>query len=422
MELTEHLFRRESGRMVAALARVFGVRNLGLAEDAVQDAFCRAVEQWKFRGVPENPSAWLMAAARNRVIDILRRRRTAETLGPDFAHFSDMEQSVPPVIDELFGPDAIRDDLLRMMFSCCQPRLAEEAQVALILHILCGFGISEIAAAFVSGEAAIEKRITRAKKTLADSKRLFDLAAAREFAARLPAVQRALYLLFNEGYHSASTEIAVRVELCREAMRLTALLLEHPLGKTPASHALAALMALHAARLPGRVNPAGDLMSLLAQDRARWDRELIAEGFKLLELSATGPDLTEYHIEAAIASLHASAASERETDWKRIVELYDALIRLRPSPIIALNRAIAIAQAEGPRRGLAELEAVADSGRLARYPFYAAAQGELELRLGRHDRARAHFRRALAIARNPMERRFLDRRIQVCEADASSTA
>ena len=292
--------------MVAALTRVFGIHNLALAEDVVQDAFCRALEVWKFRGVPENPSAWLMATAKHRAIDVLRRERTARTFAPELGRLLESEWTLVPLVEELFGPLAVKDDLLRMMFSCCNPRLAEEAQVALVLHILCGFGISEVAAAFLDTEAATQKRISRAKKVLAGSKRLFDLADA-DFPRRLSAVHRALYLLFNEGYHGASAESAMQVELCREAIRLATLLLEHPGTATPATYALAALMSLHAARLPGRVNAAGQLQTLFDQDRSHWDRELIEEGQRLLELSATGPEVTEYHVEAAIALVHARA-------------------------------------------------------------------------------------------------------------------
>jgi RNA polymerase sigma factor (sigma-70 family) len=412
---TDHLFRREAGRMVSVLTRIFGVHNLALAEDVVQDAFCRAMEVWKYHGVPENPSAWLMATAKNRALDVLRRERTARTYAPELGRLLQSEWTLAPVVEELFAPNAIEDDLLRMMFSCCHPRLPEEAQVALMLHILCGFSVGEIASAFVSAHAAIEKRITRAKKVLAASKRLFDVTAAADFSARLPAVQRALYLLFNEGYHGASPESAVRVELCREAMRLTAKLLEHPLGTTPATYALAALMCLDAARLPARVDTSGNLSSLFDQDRSRWDQELILEGLKLLDLSAKGTELSEYHVEAAIASIHARALRAEDTDWAAIVSLYDTLMTLRPSPIVALNRAIAVAQNEGPDRGLEEIRSITGRDRLAAYPFYSAALGELEFRRGRRETAREHFRAALALARNPMERRFLDQRVNACE-------
>src|SRR6516162_3089369 len=243
MEPNDFLFRREAGRMVATLARVFGMHNLALAEDVVQDAFCRALEVWKFRGVPENPSAWLMVTAKNRALDVLRRERTTRTFAPELGRLLESEWTLAPTVAQLFEPNSIKDDELCMMFSCCHPRLPEEAQVALVLHILCGFSVDEIAGAFVSSHAAIEKRITRSKKVLAASKKLFDVAAGAEFSARLPAVHRALYLLFNEGYHGASPESAVRSELCHEAMRLAAVLLEHPLGATSTSYALSALMA-----------------------------------------------------------------------------------------------------------------------------------------------------------------------------------
>src|SRR5215813_4784183 len=226
MVISDHLFRRESGRMVAALTRIFGVHNLALAEDVVQEAFLRAIDVWRFRGVPENPSAWLMKTAKNCALDVLRRERTARTFAPEVGRLLESEWTLAPAVEELFAASAIKDDLLRMMFSCCHPRLREEAQVALILHILCGFSVDEIASAFLSTHAAIEKRVTRAKKVLAGSKKLFDLEDA-DFSARLSAVHRALYLLFNEGYHGASAESAVQVDLCHEAIRLTRLLLEH---------------------------------------------------------------------------------------------------------------------------------------------------------------------------------------------------
>jgi RNA polymerase sigma factor (sigma-70 family) len=415
VDLDEHLFRHESGRMVAALTRIFGVHNLALAEDVVQDAFCRALEVWKIRGIPENPSAWLMTTARNRALDVLRRERTARTFGPELGRLIETEWTIAPVVAEAFEPHMIRDEQLRMMFSCCHPRLPEEVQVALILNILCGFGAGEIAGAFLAGRAAIEKRVSRGKKVLASSKRLFDLGDA-EFAARLSAVLRALYLLFNEGYHGASPESATRVDLCNEAMRLTALLREHPPAAAPRTYALSALMCLHAARLPARIDSVGDLVPLLDQDRSRWDARLIAEGLGLLERSASGEELSTYHIEAAIAAAHATAASVEETRWDAIVSLYDRLMAVAPSPVVALNRAIAVAQRDGAERGIEELRAIRDRDRLERYPFYPAALGELELRRGRHDAAREQFVAALALARNPTEQRFLEKRVAACSS------
>ena len=400
--------------MIAALTRIFGVHNLALVEDVVQDAFCKALEVWKVRGLPENPSAWLIAVAKNRALDVIRRDRTARTYAPEMGRLLEGEWTTVPLVEEAFAAQTIRDEQLRMMFSCCHPRLAEEAQVALVLNILCGFGASEIAAAFLAGRAAVEKRIARGKKVLADAKRLFDLSDA-EFALRLSAVRRALYLLFNEGYHGASGESVVRMDLCTEAMRLTALLREYPPADSPETAALASLMCLHAARLGGRVDAAGDLNPLLEQDRSRWDARLVAEGLALLERSAAGRAVTTYHVEAAIAAAHAGASSLGDTDWRLIVSLYDRLMTIAPSPVVALNRAIALGQRDGAERGLEELRAIGDPERLARYPFYPAAFGELELRRGNRKAARQHFQAALALARNPAERRHLDKRIRACD-------
>jgi RNA polymerase sigma-70 factor (ECF subfamily) len=384
----------------------------------VQDACCRALEVWEAGGVPENPSAWLMATAKNRALDIVRRERTARAFAPEMGRLLETEWTLAPLVDEAFAAETIRDEQLRMMFSCCHPRLPEEAQLALILNILCGFGAREIANALLTGRAAIEKRIARGKQVLAEARRLFDLGDA-EFAARLSTVRRALYLLFNEGYHGASAVSAVRAELCAEALRLTALLREHPPAATPATDALAALMCLHAARLPARTDAAGDLSGLVEQDRSRWDARLISEGLALLERSAVGEEVTPYHIESAIAAVHAGARTLEETDWRSIVSLFDRLMEIGPSPVVALNRAIAIGQRDGAARGLEALAAIADRERLSRYPFYPAAQGELELRRGDRVAAGKHFQAALGLARNEAERRFLEKRLRSC--DSSNT-
>jgi RNA polymerase sigma-70 factor (ECF subfamily) len=396
VELGERLFRDHSGRIVAALTRIFGLENLALAEDVMQDTFCRALEVWRIRGLPQNPSAWLMKAAKNRAIDLLRRERTARKFA-----------TMLPTINEVFSAEAIKDDQLRMMFSCCDPLLSEKAQISLTLNLLCGFSSSEIASAFLSKLAAMEKLIQRAKNVLSTAKTLFDLAD-RELPERLSAVHRVLYLLFNEGYHSASAGPVIRVDLCREAMRLAASLLDNSLVATPASYALCALMWLHAARLPARVDGEGELISLADQDRSLWDAALIAKGNEFLDRAAFGSELTEYHVEAAIAAAHSSSQRAEDTDWERIVWLYDMLMQIRPSPVIALNRAIAVAQKDGPEAGIAEIRAIEHSDRLAAYPFLPAALAELELRAGRTEDAREHFEAAVALARNPAERRFLE--------------
>jgi RNA polymerase sigma factor (sigma-70 family) len=399
VDLDARFFRREAGRLTAALTRLFGVHNLALAEDVAQDALCRALEVWKFHGPPPNPSAWLMATAKNRAVDVLRRERTARVFAPELGRWLETEWALAPTVEAALADAAIQDDQLRMMLSCCAPRLPEEAQIAVILQVLCGFSVKEIAGAFLETAAAVEKRIARAKKALAASRTLFDLGDASQVQARLPVVHRALYLLFNEGYHGASPESAVRVELCQEAMRLVSLLLDNPAGQTPATRALAALMCLHAARMPSRVDGAGDLTPFFEQDRSLWDRALIGQGQRLLEDSAAGAELTTYHLEAAIAFVHTCAPAAAETDW---------------GTMVALHRAIAVGQHQGPARGLAEIGAIPGRDRLERYPFYAAAVAEMELALGRVEPARGRFREALALARNPTERRALERRLAAC--------
>lgn len=411
MELPEHLFRREASRLIAALTRIFGVHNLALAEDVVQDAFCRALEVWKVSGVPDQPGAWLMTAAKRRALDIVRRQQTAQRFAPELGHLLDSEWTRAPLIDEAFSPGVIQDEQLRMMFSCCQPRLPEEAQLALILNILCGFGAAEIAALLLESRAAVEKRIARGKHALAEVPRLFELDD-ETFPTRLAVVQRALYLLFSEGYHGTHVAGAVRAELCAEALRLGHLLLQHAPAATPVTCALQALMSLHAARLPARIDAAGELYALVEQDRARWDQGLLNEGLAWFERSAAGELLSAYHVEAAIAAVHVAAGRVEETDWPQIVSLYDRLMEIAPSPVIALNRAIALGESQGPRRALAALEAIEGRERLAGYPFYPAALAEYCQRCGESARAAQHLTEALRLARNDDERRLLAKRLQ----------
>ncbi len=422
MDLEDHLFRRESSRLVAILTGLFGMHNLALAEDVVQDAFCQALETWKFHGPPQDPAAWLMTTAKNRALDVMRREATARKFSPEVARHLESEWTLAPAVDDAFDAGGINDRQLRMMFSCVHPRLPEETQLALILHLLCGFGMDETAAAFLKNPAATEKRLVRAKKTLAESKELFSLSGSADIAARLPAVQRALYLLFNEGYHGASPENAVRGELCDEARRLVSLLLENALTATPSTYALAALLSFDAARLPARLDGVGDLVLLADQDRCLWDSTLIAEGHRLMDLSAAGGELSAYHVEAAIASLHADARTVEETNWDAIVSLYDTLLRIQPSPVASLGRAVAIAERDGPARGLEELARIENRDRLDGYPFYFMAIAEFNRRLGALDKARGAYESALALARNPTEERFLRHRIEACKLSHQPTA
>jgi RNA polymerase sigma factor (sigma-70 family) len=414
VELAEHLFRHEAGRMVAALARVLGLRQLALAEDAVQDALVRALETWRFGALPENPGAWLMRCARNRATDLLRRQGTAARAAEALGRALDAESAAAPDADR----PAIADDELRLMFSCCPPELPPAAQVAVILKYLCGFTVREIAHAFLSAEAAVEKQLYRARAALEAAGELCEVGDPDAVTERLPQVLEAIYLLFNEGYHGAHPETAVREDLCFEALRLARLLAGLP-AAGPEARALLALLCFHAARLQARFEN-GALQVLADQDRARWDPALVAEGFRWLAASAEGRRLSAWHLEAAIAAEHAAAPSVEGTRWPAIRDLYDRLLALRPSPVVALNRAIAVGMAEGPERGLEEIGAIDDQERLAGYPFLPAAIGELELRRGRPDRAAVALRAALALARNPAERALLGRKLAACDDGAGA--
>ncbi len=409
--LAEHLFRREAGRMVASLVRVLGVGQLALAEDAVQDALVRALETWKFGGAPANPAAWLMRSAHNRAVDLLRRQGAFARLAPELERAL---AGAAPAPDGAAGGHAIADDELRLMFSCCDPALPPPAQVAVILKYLCGFSLREIAQAFLASEAAVEKQLFRSRRALEERGALFEVGDPSQVRERLPSVRSAVYLLFNEGYHGAHPHRAVREDLCHEAARLGVLLSGLPEAAGPETQALLALFCFLAARLPARVDEDGNLLLLAEQDRNRWDRELVAEGLRRLDRSAEGEALTALHLEAAIAARHAAAASFAETDWTSIRRLYDLLARLRPTPVVALNRAIAVGMAEGPEAGLSALAGIEDRDRLARYPFLPAAVAEFELRAGRPERAAQQLRAALLLARNAAEEAVLARKLTAC--------
>lgn len=413
-ELVDHLFRREAGKMVSYLTRVFGLSRLSLAEDVVQDALCQALQSWSQHGLPDNPSAWLMKVARNRAIDFIRRDSQLDDHSPELTTLlQQREKSLE------LQPDferAIQDDQLRLMFSCCHPDLSTEVQVTLILKTLCGFSVAEIAGALLANADSIEKRLSRARKLFRESGSLAEVTDAAAFSDRLEAVYQAIYLLFNEGYHGSQSETTIREDLCYEALRLALLLCEHPQGARPRTFALAALFCFNASRLPGRVDAEGFLIQLESQDRSTWDQPLIAQGFVYLEKSAGGNELSEFHLEAIIACLHSSAETYAKTDWNRILELYDLLHQLKPTPIVALNRAIAAGYSRGPDEGLRQLESVPDLSKLKDYPFYPAAQGEFHRQAGRLVEARLCFQTALDLARNPAEAQFLQRKLATCRS------
>lgn len=403
--------------MVSYLTRIFGLGRLDLAEDVVQDTLCRAMETWPLQGLPDNPSAWLMRVARNRATDLVRRDEQFRDFAPEliyqFKLREDLQGETPTFEND------IQDDQLRMMFSCCHPELSTEAQVTLILKTLCGFSVSEIAHALLTSEDSIEKRLGRARRLFRLSGSVPEISNTSEIPERLEAVYQAIYLLFNEGYHSSHSERAVREDLCFEAIRLALLLSEHQEGERPKTHALLALLCFHAARLSSRMDDDGGLIQLEIQDRSKWDRDLIGRGFHFLEKSSMGNELSEYHLEAGIASLHCAAPTYERTEWAKILELYNTLYGLKPSPIVALNRAVALGKALGPEEGLMELRTIPELAKLKDYPFYPAAHGEFHLLAGRAAEAGKHFEEAMKLARGRSETNFFERKLEACRLAAA---
>lgn len=413
-ETLNHLFRHESGKMVSVLTRIFGTHNIDLAEDVVQDTLLKALEQWRIGGIPDNPSGWLFTVARNKALDTIRREKRHVSFAEDITPLLESEYSVIPTLRELVSDTTIDDDQLRMMFVCCNPAISEEAQVALILKTLCGFSVNEIAAAFIISPDTIEKRLYRGKQILKDRNIKFEMPSPAQIESRLDTVLKALYLLFNEGYNSTSHDDVIREDLVEEAIRLSMFLLNHPSTAQPKVFALLALMSLHVARFPSRVDAGGNILALKDQDRSLWNQELIATGLRYLNQSAEGGELSTYHIEAAIASIHCLAPTYNDTNWEIIVGMYDKLYRKTNSPVAALNRAIAIAELHGPEAGIRAIKEIPGLKSLEDYYIYPAALGEFHLRLGLYNEARVLFTKALSLTDSVREKRFLERKVREC--------
>lgn len=405
--VAEGLFRQEAGRLVARLTAHLGTHRLQLAEDVVQETLVRALQTWPYRGVPDNPAAWLTQAAKNLALDHLRREQRWNTMADSIA--AEHERWLATSSDETH--DTFADDTLRLMFVCCHPQLSAEAQTALALRTLCGLSPTEIAAAFLTSEAAIAKRLVRSRQLIRDLALPFVLPEPANLPARLDAVLGTLYLLFNEGYKASGGERLVRDELCHEAIRLVTLLTQHPATQMPRTFALLALMLLNAARLPARTNDAGHLLRLHEQDRKSWDQPMIRHGIHCLGLAAQGDVISAYHLEAGIAACHSTATDDASTDWPRILTLYDHLLLLAPSPIAAMNRAVAVARVHGTAAGLAALDAITDRSKLDSYHLFHVIRGTFAAELGDNRGALTHFREAENLATLPAERDFITRRI-----------
>lgn len=395
--------------MVAVLTRIFGLHNLQLAEDVVQEAFLKAMQVWKFDQLPDNPAAWLMQTARNKAIDVIRRQQLASDYTKTLAaNFTDAED-----IDSFFHDDEIADAQLRMIFSCAHPMLKEEDQIALILKTISGFSAQEIAKSLLANESLIQKRLYRSREFIRTNNLQFNIPTGRELEERLNTVHAVLYLLFNEGYNSMKADELIRKDLCAEAMRLCKLLTEHKRCSQPATFALLSLMCFHAARFESRVNENNDLVLLQQQDRSKWNKELIAIGHAYLNRSASGQELSVYHIESAIAAEHCMAESFNSTNWPRLLQLYDFLLQVKPSASVQLSRAVVIAEMGSIDAAIESILSIEKIDQLVKTHYiYSAVLGDLYKRLSDAIRAKQYLQQAHDLTHSSAEKKLISEKMQ----------
>jgi RNA polymerase sigma-70 factor (ECF subfamily) len=407
-ELVDHLFRHEAGRMIAVLTRIFGLQHIELAEDVVQESFLKALQSWKYGQLPSNPSAWLMQVAKNRVIDILRqKKREIIGLSENFEFIQDSS------VNEFFHTDEIADSQLRMIFTCVHPALKEEDQLAFVLKTISGFSVQEIARALVSNEAAIQKRLYRAKEFIRREQFEFEIPAGAALTNRLEVVHTFLYLLFNEGYNSGKADELIRKDLCAEAMRLCKQLIEHRVCSTPTGFALLSLMCFHAARFESRLSEDNSIILLPYQDRKKWNRELIQMGYHYLNYSAAGENISVYHLESAIAAEHCLATSFANTNWSRLLQLYDMLLQLKPFPAVQLNRAVVMAEMGELQKAIDEILSINKIDSLLKEQYiYSAVLGDLYKRLSDQMKAKQFLEKAFGLTTSQAEKNLIQQKIQ----------
>ena len=410
-QLTEHLFRHETGKLISALTGVFGIHRLQLAEDVVQDAMIRALQTWPYYGVPANPAAWLMQTARNKALDVIRREKWFQDKLPEVTATLDDLTNAPA---EGSHDDEIADNRLRLIFACCHPSIPLEDQTVLSLKTLCGFNIQEIASSYFTSEAAIAKRLTRAKQRIQEQQIAFEIPEGNDLSIRLEGVLRVIYLVFNEGYKASSGSCVVREDLCHEAIRLGTLLVSHPATDLPRTHALLAIMWMNAARLKTREGESGNVLRLQEQDRTRWDQAMLGQGLLHFSRAAAGTDLSEYHLQAGITACHCTAPDFTSTDWAQILAYYDRWLEMSASPVVALNRAVAVAEVHGPEAGLAAIQSLDGVASLAGYYLVDAVKGDLEERCGHFEKAASYFQSASEQTPLAAEKSFLKGRRDQC--------
>ena len=410
-QLVDHLFRHESGKMIAVLSRLLGLQNIEIAQDIVQDTLLQAMSTWGYKSVPDNPSAWLYRVAKNKAIDFLRREKKFKEVSPQYSYLLQSEYTLASTVNNLFLENEIQDSQLRMMFACCHPSIQEESQIALTLKTLCGLSVNEISKAFLTTEETIAKRIYRAKEKIKAEKIELEVPQNDELSTRVDTVLKSLYLLFNEGYKSSNPDKLIREDLCEEAMRLCFLLTQHSLTALPRTKALLALMCFQASRFDSRLDDKNNIILLKHQDRSKWNRSLMNKGFELMEESTEPFEVSSYHLEAAIASQHAAARSFEQTNWKSIYHLYEMLYQLQPNPIVAMNKAIASSYAISKQNALKELQQIKG---LEDHHLYYVSIGEMYFDLENKPEAKKFFEKALELTSSGYEQQLLINKISNC--------
>lgn len=412
-KLTDHLFRHESGKMVSVLTKIFGTENLETAEDVVQQTYIDAINAWKLKGIPDNPSAWLFRAAKNKAIDIIRRNKysTQYDFSDDERILLTSEYTLATTMENLWKEEMIKDDLLRMMFACCYPGISEENQITLILKTLCGFSTAEIAKAFLTSEHTVSKRLYRTKEFFREQKIKLEIPSIDELKSRTNAVLNSIYLLFNEGYNSTHAEHLIRNNLIEEALMLCKLLTENRHTQLPETYALMALMCFHSARNDSRLTAEGEIILLPYQDRSKWNYDLIDLGNVYMNKAAFGNSISTYHLEAAIAFEHCTAKSFDKTNWQRILELYKWLCNISSSPISALNKAVAVMQVHGAEKALALIEHIPERKKLGAFYLYHALLGEIHSRLNNPSQAKQYFEKAILLTKSEAEKKILNEKM-----------
>jgi len=408
--LVDHLFRHEAGKMIAVLTRLFGMHNLSMAEDVVQDAFLKATQTWKFKTVPDNPSAWLMQVAKNKALDILRRKNVADHYSAELS--TQLQEATDNYVDQVFLDTEIEDSQLQLIFACCHPSLKEEDKVALTLKTVSGFGVKEIAKALLTQEETIQKRVYRAKQFIQQNNIVLEIPAGKALQQRLDTVHTVLYLIFNEGYNASKSDELIRKDICAEAMRLCLLLCEHKTVTHPASFALLALMCFQASRFESRLDKNNTIILLQQQDRSLWNHELIDRGYYYLNKSSSGENITIYHIESAIAAEHCLAKNFASTNFQRLLHLYDMLWQMKPTPVVQMNKAIVLSYSGKPKEAIELMNSIRGIELLLKTQYmFNAVLGELYIKNNQPQQATDYLEKALQLTQSDAEKKLLKEKI-----------